>query len=104
MIAYFLFCEDLMSLVGQEIELDSVGRQFEPYLTAGCVCMLVAPLWCDLGKLRGETPALTILNFLRRIGVGCLDFAVEFIRIAPHVLQRYRYQSRSLTTIFTCAR
>ena len=49
--ASFLFCEDLMSLVGQEIELDSVGRQFEPYLTAGCVCMLVAPLWCDLGKL-----------------------------------------------------
>ena len=22
-------------------ELDAVGRQFEPFLTAGCVCMLV---------------------------------------------------------------
>ena len=31
------------------IELETVCRQFEPYLTAGCVCMLVAPLWCDLG-------------------------------------------------------
>ena len=31
------------------IELETVCRQFEPYLTAVCVCMLVAPLWCDLG-------------------------------------------------------
>ena len=33
------------------LELDAVGRQFEPYLTAGCVCMLLAPfkLWCDQG-------------------------------------------------------
>ena len=35
------------------LELDAVGRQFEPYLNAGCVCMLLAPfnlkLWCDQG-------------------------------------------------------
>ena len=35
--------------VGKDILLDAVGRQFEPYLTARCVCMLEAPLWCDLG-------------------------------------------------------
>ena len=32
------------TLVGKDKELDDVGRQFKPYLTAGCVCMLVAPL------------------------------------------------------------
>ena len=37
------------SLVGKDIELDAVGRKFEPYLTAGCVYMPVAPLWSDLG-------------------------------------------------------
>ena len=30
-------------------ELDAVGRQFEPYTTAGCVYTLVAPLRCVLG-------------------------------------------------------
>ena len=35
--------------VGKDIELDSVGRQFEPYLTARCVVILVASFWCDLG-------------------------------------------------------
>ena len=30
------------------IELDAVGRQFEPYFTTGCVCVAV-PLWCGLG-------------------------------------------------------
>ena len=34
----------MSSQVGKDIELDAVGRQFEPYLTAGCVCMLAAPL------------------------------------------------------------
>ena len=29
-------------LVIKDIELDAVGRQFEP-------CMVVAPVWCDLG-------------------------------------------------------
>ena len=35
----------MSSLVGKDIELDAVGRQFEPYLqvTAHCFCMLVAP-------------------------------------------------------------
>ena len=37
-------------LVDEDIELDAVGSQFKPYLTAGCVCMLVVPLWCDLGS------------------------------------------------------
>ena len=27
----------MFSLVGKDIELDPVGRQFEPYLTVGCV-------------------------------------------------------------------
>ena len=35
-------------LVGKDIELDAVGRQSDPYLTAGCVCILVLPLWRDL--------------------------------------------------------
>ena len=26
-----------VTLVGKDIELDAVNRQFEPYLTAGCV-------------------------------------------------------------------
>ena len=30
--------------------MDVVGRQFEPYLTAVCGCMLAAPLWCGLGR------------------------------------------------------
>ena len=30
------------------VELDAVGREFEPYLTTGCVCA-AAPLWCGLG-------------------------------------------------------
>ena len=42
----YTICSDCV--VGKDIELDAVGRQFKPYLTAGCVCMLVAPLWCDL--------------------------------------------------------
>ena len=44
-----LYNSGLSSLVGLDIKLDAVGRQFEPYLDAGCVCMLLAPLWCDLG-------------------------------------------------------
>ena len=36
-------------VVFEDIDLDAVSRQFESYLTiAGSVCMLVAPLWCDL--------------------------------------------------------
>ena len=42
--------QGMSSLVGKDIELDAVCRQFEPYLTAGCVCMLVATLRCDLGQ------------------------------------------------------
>ena len=38
----------MSSLVGKDIELDAVGRQFEPYLAAGCACMLAGPVWCDL--------------------------------------------------------
>ena len=34
-------------LVGNVIELNAGGRQFEPYLTTGCVC--TAPLWYGLG-------------------------------------------------------
>ena len=43
---YFNGC---LSLVGKDMKVGAVGRQFEPYLTAGSVCMLVALLWCDLG-------------------------------------------------------
>ena len=42
-------CIRIQILQGKDIELDAVGRQFEPYLTTECVCMLVATLWCDLG-------------------------------------------------------
>ena len=34
----------MSNLVGKDIELDAVGSQFEPYLTAKCVCMLAALL------------------------------------------------------------
>ena len=40
-------CKD--SLVTRDIGLHADGRQFEPYLNAACVCMLVAPLWLYLG-------------------------------------------------------
>ena len=47
-------------VVGEDIVLDSlsVGRRFEPNLTvtAGCVCMLVPPLWYDLGCSRTVFP------------------------------------------------
>ena len=33
---------------GKDVELDAVVSQYEPYLTAWCVCMLVAPLWCHV--------------------------------------------------------
>ena len=39
--------DTMSSLVGKDIELDAVGRQLASYLTIGCVCMLMAPLWCD---------------------------------------------------------
>ena len=38
----------MSSRVDKDIELKAVCRQFEPYLTTGCVCILVVPLWCDL--------------------------------------------------------
>ena len=37
----------IFSLVGRDSEVETVSCQFKPYLTAGCVCMLVTPLWCD---------------------------------------------------------
>ena len=37
-----------IGLSAKDKELDAVGRQFEPYLTAFCVCTLAAPLWCGL--------------------------------------------------------
>ena len=40
--------EGCWSPFGKDIELDAVGRQFEPYLAAVCVCT-AAPLWCHLG-------------------------------------------------------
>ena len=43
--------KEMSGLAGKDMDMDAVGRQFEPNLTAGCVFMLVAPssLWCDLG-------------------------------------------------------
>ena len=35
--------------MAKDIELDAVVASSNPTLTTGCVCMLVAPLWCDLG-------------------------------------------------------
>ena len=40
----------LKELSSWQRHLDAFGRQFEPYLTARCVCRLVAPLWSDLGN------------------------------------------------------
>ena len=34
----------MSSQVGKDIELDAVDCEFEPYLTAKCVCILVAPI------------------------------------------------------------
>ena len=39
----------MSSIVSKNIELDAVGSKFEAYLTAGCIWMRLAPLWCDLG-------------------------------------------------------
>ena len=39
----------MSSLVVKDIALDAVCLQFEPYLAAGCVWMLVVSLWCDQG-------------------------------------------------------
>ena len=36
----------------KDIELDTRGRQFEPYLTAGFVCTTVAPLLSALAVRR----------------------------------------------------
>ena len=40
--------EGCRSLVGNVIEPDAVGRQFEPCLTTGCACT-ATPLWSGLG-------------------------------------------------------
>ena len=44
----YLRLRGCLILVGKDIELDAVGSQFDPYLTAGYVCMVVVSLWCDL--------------------------------------------------------
>ena len=49
-------------LVGQDIEVDAVGRQFEPY-TAG-------PLWCDLGCC---SQTVLVLKLRRRSAFYTLD-------------------------------
>ena len=48
--------------VGEDIELDAVDRHFEPYHAAGCICMLEAPLWCDLGRC--SQTVMVIINLL----------------------------------------
>ena len=45
---------EMSSQVAKDIELDAfqssvASLNFEPYITAGCVFMLLAPLWYDLG-------------------------------------------------------
>ena len=46
--------------MAKDIEPDAVSRKFEPYLTAGCVGTITAPLWCGLRvqviKATAETP------------------------------------------------
>ena len=44
------YIKGMSSLVGKDTGLDAFGRQFQPRLTAGCVCMLVAPSWRDPGR------------------------------------------------------
>ena len=41
----YLSLRGCLILVGKDIELDAVGCQFKPYLTAGCV----AWWWCPCG-------------------------------------------------------
>ena len=45
----WLMIKGCLANLAKDVELDAVGRQFEPYLTAGCTT--AAPLWCGLGCL-----------------------------------------------------
>ena len=40
MVSLYIFMSGMSSQVGKYIELDAVGHQFEPDLTAWCVCTL----------------------------------------------------------------
>ena len=59
------------SLVGKDIELDAIGHQFKPYFTTGCVCMLVAPLWSDLGSCSRTVVVKAVANSAEDMLVPC---------------------------------
>ena len=66
------------------IELDAVGRQFDPYLTTGCVCM-AAPLWCGLGCRSLNSPIrYGGLIKLRRSPpfINCVRLRVGYVTIS----------------------
>ena len=46
---FYSFHVSVTAITPDKCESEQFFTQFESYLTAGCVCMLVAPLWCELG-------------------------------------------------------
>ena len=68
--------------VGKDIEPDAVGRKFEPYLTAGCVGTITAPVWCGLRvkvikAATAETPGTGVKLVICAHGKGRRDLSAE---------------------------
>ena len=65
---------------GIELDIESVAS-WNPTLTVGCVCMLVVPLWCDLGccsrtvvqlyKSCGGEPPPLLMSSVTVLPVAC---------------------------------
>ena len=67
----------MSSLVGKDTQLDAVGRKFEPCLTAGSVCVLLAPLWCDLGSCSPTSPTVVAVEAAAKRGLLWKAFAAD---------------------------
>ena len=71
------------ALVGKGMELYAVGLQFEPRLTAGCVCTAAAPLLCGLG-CRSQTAEIEKAAACKRpAGARVVSFSHEYRRQVP---------------------
>ena len=70
-----------------ELDHDAIGLrvQFELYLTAGCVCMLLAALWCDLGSCS------RLGKVLVRAEVRC-SFITTTVRDESQVTPQWRHR------------
>ena len=68
----------MSSLVGKDIELDAVDRQFEQYLTAGSVCIL--PLRCDLGCC---SITVVVINAAAKSRLSRRRGAPRYLRFLP---------------------